>query len=91
MQERVYADLFYLNTRTSEENRDLLKETKDPYEACNQSHAIAVLTEWDEFKSYDWKRIYDNMEKPAFIFDGRGILDKGKLEEIGFIYYKIGS
>ncbi|TVQ81854.1 MAG: nucleotide sugar dehydrogenase, partial [Flavobacteriales bacterium] len=45
---------------------------------------------WDEFKTYDWQKIYDNMLKPAFIFDGRGILDRNELEEIGFVVYTIG-
>jgi UDPglucose 6-dehydrogenase len=50
-----------------------------------------VLTEWDEFKTYDWQKIYDEMQKPAFVFDGRGILDKEKLETIGFQVYVIGK
>lgn len=89
--ERIYADLDYLNTRTSEENRDLLNVCQDPYQACNQSHAVAILTEWDEFADYDWKNIYETMKKPAFVFDGRGILDQETMENIGFVYYKIGS
>jgi UDPglucose 6-dehydrogenase len=55
------------------------------------AHAIAILTEWDEFKTYDWKRIYTNMQKPAFVFDGRNVLDRQKLEKIGFVYKGIGS
>lgn len=51
----------------------------------------AVLTEWDEFKEYDWLKLYNDMQKPAFVFDGRGILDKELLESIGFVYYKIGE
>ncbi|TYA52232.1 nucleotide sugar dehydrogenase [Formosa maritima] len=89
--ERVYADLDYLKTRTTEENRRLLNVCKDPYQACNESHAIAVLTEWDEFVDYDWENIYKSMKKPAFVFDGRGILNQKTLEKIGFVYYKIGS
>ncbi|ULC59756.1 UDP-glucose 6-dehydrogenase [Flaviramulus sp. BrNp1-15] len=89
--ERIYADLDYLNTRSSEQNRKLLKGQSSPYEAAKDSHAIAVLTEWDEFKTYDWQKIYDNMHKPAFVFDGRGILDIKLLEKIGFLCYKIGS
>ncbi len=91
IEERMLADLDYLNTRSSEENRDLLTAQNDPYEASKDSHAIAILTEWDEFKTYDWQRIYDNMNKPAFVFDGRGILDTKTLEKIGFVCYKIGS
>jgi UDPglucose 6-dehydrogenase len=91
VEERIYADLEYLNTRSSEENRSLLKVENNPYETCKNAHAIAVLTEWDEFKTYDWKQIFDNMQKPAFVFDGRGVLDKEVLEDIGFVYYKIGT
>ena len=47
---------------------------EDVYEACNGAHAVAVCTEWDEFKALDWRRIYSDMLKPAFVFDGRGIL-----------------
>ena len=89
--ERIYADLDFLDTRTSEENRQLLIVEKDPYNACNNSHGIAILTEWEEFATYNWNKIYNQMQKPAFIFDGRGILDKNLLESIGFVYYKIGS
>ena len=63
----------------------------DPYKASKGSHAIAVLTDWDEFKEYDWVKIYDNMEKPAFIFDGRKILDRVKLQKIGFEIFTIGT
>ncbi|MFH4963790.1 UDP-glucose 6-dehydrogenase [Gaetbulibacter sp. M235] len=91
IEERIYADLDYLNSRTSEENRDLLKIKTNPYEASKNSHAIAILTEWDEFKTYDWVKIYNHMNKPAFIFDGRGILDMEELKKIGFVCYKIGS
>lgn len=89
--ERMYADLDYLNTRSSEENRMLLTVKKNPYDAAKNAHAIAVLTEWDEFITYDWQKIYDNMNKPAFVFDGRGILDTQALKNIGFVCYKIGS
>lgn len=60
-------------------------------EAMDQAHAVAVLTEWDEFKFYDWEKIYINMYKPAFIFDGRNILDKEKLSTIGFEVKGIGK
>jgi UDPglucose 6-dehydrogenase len=64
---------------------------RDPYEACKGAHAICVLTEWDEFKLYDYKKIYDNMVKPAFVFDGRNILDHQALRDIGFIVYALGK
>ncbi|MBN8641866.1 MAG: UDP-glucose 6-dehydrogenase [Flavobacteriales bacterium] len=89
--EQVISDLSYLETRTKEKNNKYIASYQDPYEACKDAHAIAVLTEWDEFKEYDWKKIYDNMLKPAFIFDGRNILDAAKLRKIGFQYQAIGS
>ncbi|WP_276390810.1 nucleotide sugar dehydrogenase [Eudoraea chungangensis] len=89
--ETIYADLDYLNTRSPEENRKLLKICSDPIEASKDAHAIAILTEWDEFKAYDWSEIYNLMLKPAFIFDGRRLLDKDTMDAIGFKYYKIGQ
>ncbi len=88
---QMFSDLDYLKTRTTEENRSLVTVSLDPYEACKDVHAIAVLTEWDEFKDYDWQKIYDNMKKPAFVFDGRALLDQEQLAEIGFVTYKIGK
>lgn len=89
--EQVYIDVDYLATRASEENKEQIKVVHDPYEACKGAHAIAVLTEWDEFKGYDWQKIYDNMLKPAFLFDGRNVLDKKRLSEIGFVCHGIGK
>ncbi|MBF0430474.1 MAG: nucleotide sugar dehydrogenase [Fibrobacteria bacterium] len=64
---------------------------KDPYEACKGVCAIAVLTEWEEYKSLDFKKIFNNMKKPAFIFDGRNILDHKKLFKLGFNVFPIGK
>jgi UDPglucose 6-dehydrogenase len=88
---QVISDLNYLESRSDEQNRKFVTSFKDVYEACANSHAIAVLTEWDEFKTYDWQKIYDSMQKPAFVFDGRNLLDANKIKEIGFIYQEIGS
>lgn len=61
------------------------------YEAVQGAHAVAIVTEWDEFKTLDFKRIYDSMTKPAFLFDGRNILDLTKLGQLGFRAYGIGK
>ncbi len=89
--ERMYSDLNYLETRNESENAEYLTVFTDPYEAARDAHAIAVLTEWDEFKTYDWQKIFDAMVKPAFVFDGRNILDAEALRQIGFKYYGIGK
>ena len=64
---------------------------KDPYKASLDAHAIVVLTEWDIYKSLDYQKIFDGMLKPAFLFDGRNILDHDKLHNIGFEVYSIGK
>lgn len=89
--EKVYVDLDYLNSRSSAENKAMTSVYDDPYEACKGAHAIAILTEWDEFKEYDWARIKDSMQKPSFVFDGRKLLNRKQLEDLGFIYYAIGE
>lgn len=63
----------------------------DPYKAAEKAHAIAVLTEWQDYTELDYERIYASMVKPAFIFDGRNILDHKRLYEIGFNVYAIGK
>lgn len=88
---QMWSDLDYLATRSPQENQQQLQAYENPYEACKEAHAIAILTEWDEFKSYDWQKIYESMLKPAFVFDGRNILDRYLLEKIGFVYKSIGN
>lgn len=90
-EKKILADLDYLETRTSESNRKGITVFEEPYETCKNAHAIAILTEWDEFKTYNWQKIYDAMQKPAFVFDGRNVLDRKKLTDIGFVYQCIGS
>lgn len=63
----------------------------NPIDAMANSHAIAILTEWDEFAEYDWNYIYENVYKPAFLFDGRNVLNIKKIKEIGFDLYTIGK
>ena len=87
---QMHLDLNNLNSREKSLNTKNLNVEESPYNASKNSHAIAILTEWDEFREFDWEKIYKSMKKPAFIFDGRNILDKTKLEKIGFIYKSIG-
>jgi UDPglucose 6-dehydrogenase len=64
---------------------------KSPEEAVDGAHALVVLTEWDEFKNYPYDDFYSKMMKPAFLFDGRSILDHTRLEDIGFEVHAIGK
>lgn len=68
-----------------------IRFTLDPYQAAEGAHAIAILTEWSHFTELDYQRIYDSMAHPAFLFDGRNILDHQKLFKIGFNVYPIGK
>lgn len=68
-----------------------LEIVADPYAAANQAHALATLTEWDEFRDLDLPRIYDLMLKPAFVFDGRAILPAEALAKHGFEAFIIGK
>ena len=89
--EQIYRDLDYLGTRSPAENRRLLTVVSEPHQALTGAHAVAILTEWDEFKQYDWAQIKEAMKKPAFVFDGRKILDRKQLEGFGYQYYAIGE
>ncbi|MFV8270542.1 UDP-glucose 6-dehydrogenase [Flavobacterium sp. GT2N3] len=88
---KIIDDLNYLETRSSAVNSDSVSSFDNPYDACHNAHAIAILTEWDEFINYDWQKIYDSMQKPAFVFDGRNLLQASELRAIGFVYQAIGS
>lgn len=64
---------------------------EDPYEAARGCHALVVLTDWSLYRTLDYKKIYRSMIKPAFIFDGRNIIDREKCFAIGFNLYAIGK
>ena len=63
----------------------------DCYEAADDAHAIAVLTEWDEFNELDFERVHKSMHRPSFLFDGRNLLDPVKMDSIGFEMHAIGK
>jgi UDPglucose 6-dehydrogenase len=90
-QQQILSDLNYLNTRSEAENEKSVHVHLEPMTACANAHAIAILTEWDEFKTYDWSAVYENMLKPAFLFDGRAILDPDEMKDLGFKFYSIGK
>jgi UDPglucose 6-dehydrogenase len=90
---QFWADLDYYKCYDPSELKvqDHVSFCKDAYAACEGAHGIAILTEWDEFKTLDFKKIFAEMQKPAFVFDGRNILDHTMLREIGFEVYAIGK
>jgi UDPglucose 6-dehydrogenase len=68
-----------------------LTVAKSAYEACAGAHAVAIVTEWDEFRTLDYEKIFASMPKPACLFDGRNIVDLAKLRKIGFRAFGIGK
>jgi len=88
--DQIYADLEHLGLK-----REMLDQQISLCSSCEEAshdaHGVAILTEWDEFKSVDFGEIYENMFKPAFMFDGRNIIDGEKVREIGFEFYAIGK
>jgi UDPglucose 6-dehydrogenase len=71
--------------------RDRIVFEEDPYAAARGAHAIAILTEWDAYRALDYQAIFDSMERPAFLFDGRNLLDHKSLYAIGFNVFPIGK
>ncbi len=70
---------------------DSIEFEPDPYKAASNAHGIAVMTDWDIYKKLDYSRIFESMEHPSFIFDGRNCLDQEMLFEKGFNVYPIGK
>ena len=89
---KVTSNQIYLDLGAkSEPNREeKIEVCSDAYEAVEGAHALAILTEWDEFRDLNYRKIYDRMMKPAFIFDGRNIANRKELIDIGFKVYAIG-
>lgn len=91
LHEQMIFDIKEVNPANTQEKIDKhVKIYDDPYECADGSHAILIMTEWKEFVTYDYKRIYNTMWKPAFIFDGRNILNRDELRVIGYCTHGIG-
>lgn len=97
--EQIKQELIYLmnndSDELSEKHRNLIDSNVEVASsataAASGAHAIAVLTEWDEFRDVDFSAVYDSMKKPAFLFDGRNLLDQEKLTSLGFDSHCIGG
>lgn len=89
--EQIWADLTRKTKLTRDEVQQYVTLERSAAEAAANSHAVVVLTEWDEFRALDFQAVYATMAKPAFVFDGRGILDMAELKRIGFVVYAIGK
>lgn len=89
--DQIWMDLNYacMMDRTEIEKYVTIHSTA--MSACENAHALVVVTEWDEFNSLDYSEVFETMTKPSFVFDGRNILDHAALRKIGFVVYAIGK
>lgn len=89
--QQIISDLQYKYDVTDEVLAKRIQIYSSPAEIFDEAHAVVIITEWDEFVTYDWERIYEKMCQPAFIFDGRNILEGVEMKRIGFQYNGIGK
>ena len=87
MEHQIDFDLSNLNPDYDE---SLVNYIEKPFYNISDYNTIAIMTEWDEFKVFDWRIIHEKIKKPAFIFDGRNILEIEKIKNIGFNYLGLG-
>lgn len=88
---QIYSDLNQLGTKEVDENSRSVSVEDSAYVAAKDAYGLAILTEWDEFVDLDWTKIKEMMREPAFVFDGRKLLDRNEIEQLGFKYYAIGE
>ncbi len=100
LEEQANVGIYDPKARQNQIQKELSRENKwdrkliiysNPYDACLNGHALVILTEWDEFRELNYQRIFDSMKKPAFLFDGRNILDNKVMRKIGFQIKGIGK
>ncbi|KAI9175719.1 hypothetical protein H9P43_006083 [Blastocladiella emersonii ATCC 22665] len=85
--DQIHADLRHAGVRDADSS---VVAASDAYAACHGAHAVVVCTEWDEFKAIDFARVHKGMLRPAYVFDGRLVLDHAALRKIGFVVDCIG-
>jgi UDPglucose 6-dehydrogenase len=93
-----HADVVVSDPKALDNAREDLKDVPadlcfevDPYRATDGAHAVALLTDWQLYRDLDYERIFQSMEQPAFLFDGRNVLDHKKLFDLGFNVFAIGK
>jgi len=90
--DQIYKDFMdYKAIPEDLSKQDHITISNDPYEAALDAHAICILTEWEEFGKLDYEKIYNGMAKPAFLFDGRNVINVKDMEKIGFHVFSIGK
>ncbi len=68
---------------------DKINFVNQPYDALKDASALAILTEWNEFRTPDFNIIKSSLKQPI-IFDGRNVFEPKQMKEQGFTYHSIG-
>ena len=89
--EKIITDIEYITGVGFNELINNVVIHNDTETIFDRAHAIAVLTEWNEFSTYNYNHIKCKMLQPAFVFDGRNILNSAELKGLGFFYHAIGK
>ena len=69
---------------------DFIRFFDNAYDAIKDTELLVIITEWDEYKQLDYKKIYDMVQQKVIV-DFRNILNEQEIEKIGFKYYYIGK
>ncbi len=73
------------------EAAERIKWFASPLEAARGARAVVILTDWEEFRLYDYADFYVAMEKPAYLFDYRRMLNADKVRTLGFVVNQLGA
>jgi UDPglucose 6-dehydrogenase len=90
--QREGANIKAYDPQAINEAKKILKNVEfveNPYIAAKDSDALAIITEWDEFKNLDLEKI-KNLLKQPIIFDGRNIFEREEVEKFGIKYFGVG-
>ena len=92
MLQKAGAEVIAFDPAGMEEARKLLPGVTwapDAYDALKDADAVAIVTEWNDFREPDFARMKRLMRQPV-IFDGRNLYDPAQIRERGFEYTSIG-
>lgn len=89
MKVRAFDPVAGSNTREYFKDNELLTVVDSQYEALDGADVLAVVTEWNQFRTPDFERIKKTLTAPI-IFDGRNLYSPGHMAEAGFAYFCIG-
>ncbi|WP_291323395.1 UDP-glucose/GDP-mannose dehydrogenase family protein [Desulfonatronospira sp.] len=89
MQVKAYDPQAGKNASLALQDNPMVQICREQYEVLDGAHALAVVTEWNQFRNPDLRRIKSQLQYPA-VFDGRNLYPPKLLQEMGFSYFSMG-